>query len=224
MVLTLGCQFLSPLAEDIERLVLLYWYLPIHQSYLTFDKLDTGLSWDIYGISKYHQKMAERKMEKNDFTLIIIVTQHLCKYKTGMPSIIPEPPCTCPQFSNRLQLLFREILTCFVFCLKHWQVYLVSLDVLGLTGEGDGMSDPDWVVGERPQELRLGVLALLEGGVARPPSSSSCSSSSCIEGTVNQLYYTTFKKQLTSALTGQTDTRQEQEANKSCVTEVVETW
>ena len=77
LVLTLGCQFLSPLAEDIERLVLLYWYLPIHQSYLTFDKLDTGLSWDISWISKYHQKMAERKMEKNDFTLIIIVTQTL---------------------------------------------------------------------------------------------------------------------------------------------------
>ena len=71
LVLTLGCQFLSPLAEDIERLVLLYWYLPIHQSYLTFDKLDTGLSWDISRISKYHQKMAERKMEKNHFSLII---------------------------------------------------------------------------------------------------------------------------------------------------------
>ena len=55
--MTLGCQFLSPLAEDIERLVLLYWYLPIHQPYLTFDKLDTGLSWDIAGVSKYHQKM-----------------------------------------------------------------------------------------------------------------------------------------------------------------------
>ena len=64
---------MSPLGQDIERLILLYWYLPIHQSYLTFDKLDTGLSWDICGISKYHQKMAERKMEKNDFTLIVIV-------------------------------------------------------------------------------------------------------------------------------------------------------
>ena len=72
------------------------------------------------------------------------------------------------------------------------QVYLVALDVLGLTGEGDSVADPDRVVGEGSQELRLGVLAVLERGVGW-----SSSSSSWTEGSVNQLhslqlYRTTF--------------------------------
>ena len=121
--MTLGCQFLSPLAEDIERLVLLYWYLPIHHSYLTFDKLDTGLSWDISGISKYHQKMAERKMKKNNFPVTLSLTQ------------------------KHLECL---------------QPHLVSADVLRLAGEGDSVSHPDGVVGQRPEEVRLGVLGVQE--------------------------------------------------------------
>ena len=41
---------MSPRGQDIERLILLYWYLPIHQTYLTFDKLDSRLSGDIWDI------------------------------------------------------------------------------------------------------------------------------------------------------------------------------
>ena len=59
--------------------------------------------------------------------------------------------------------------------------YLVSLDVLGLAGEGDRVADPDGVVGQGSQELGLGVRDVVKRGVGRS------SSSSCIEGSVNQL-------------------------------------
>ena len=67
--------------------------------------------------------------------------------------------------------------------LQNQTANLVSLDVLGLTGEGDGVADPDGVVGESSQELRLRVRDVVEGGVGRPASSSTC-----IEGNVSHLY------------------------------------
>ena len=61
--MTLCRQFMSPLGQDIERLILLYWYLPIHQTYLTFDKLDSGLSGDIWDI-KISSQDAREENEK----------------------------------------------------------------------------------------------------------------------------------------------------------------